>query len=346
LVCVALRRPHEIGVAIAAPSALLLYYWASQRLNRDDVERLFKWICIGGAVAGLIGVLQVVSGIDYKTAINGYVIPDRFQSAPQWFLHYFSVHNERAMGTRSHPLTYAECLIPPFFLFLNAGIEAWRAPSRKWGCVLPALIAALFVAGGMIASQSRGVWAGVMVGFVVYAWAQGRRFFVGAMAAGLTLGALGFALAPSTVKGRLLSVVSSSAGSAGVQGRKQTRYEMWSQAWEQVERHPLAGVGYGGVALRVKQPMDPEPRIWTETHNMYLQALLETGLVGLGLFVWVLFLGWRTIDASAWRAPLLGLFAAFLIAGLTESWTHDKEVAMLFWLLIGCAAAPRSRAEI
>ncbi len=343
VVCVAVVRPRDVWSAVSAPSALALFYWASQCLENDDVETLMKWICIGAAVAGVWGVLQAASGIKFVSAINGYEMPERFRSWPVWALHYSSLHNDRAMGSRSHPLTYSECLMPGFFLLLYFGQRAWKERARKTGLLLAIVCGLAGIAGGMIASQSRGVWAGVSVGFVVYAMMLGRRFFISTLAIGAVAAGVLFAAAPSSVKGRLLSVVSSQAGSVGDQWSKQTRYELWTQAWEQVKAHPFMGVGFDGVALRVKQPMDPEPRIWTETHNIYLQDLLETGLIGFGLFIWVLFIGARMFAEVSMplRPALLGLCAAFLVAGLTESWTHDKEVAMLFWLLIGCAAALR-----
>jgi O-antigen ligase len=347
VLCVMMVRPREWWNAVTGPAALVLFYWASQCLDRDDVETLLKWICWGGAVAGLVGVLQAVSGINWVSAINDYDMPARFRSAPAWFLHYFSLHNNRAMGTRSHPLTYAECLIPAFFLLLHFCFQAWRQRPLRKGTVIARALAVMAVAGGVLASQSRGVWAGLAVGFVAYAFALGRRFFLSAMAAGVIAAGVLFAVAPPSVKGRLLSVVSSSAGTQGDQWSKQTRYELWTRALEQLKTRPLTGVGLNGVALRVKQPMDPAPRIWTETHNLYLQALLETGLVGFGLLLWVLVICARvlwTMPAS-WRPAFGGLFVAFLVAGLTESWTHDKEVSMLFWLLIGCAAALRHSRE-
>src|SRR3954463_13962861 len=42
--CVVAQRPGEWAKAVWAPSALLLFYWASQRLSSDEVDGLFRWM--------------------------------------------------------------------------------------------------------------------------------------------------------------------------------------------------------------------------------------------------------------------------------------------------------------
>jgi O-antigen ligase len=76
---------------------------------------------------------------------------------------------------------------------------------------------------------------------------------------------------------------------------------------------------------------------------MYLQYLLELGFIGLGFFIWILFLIARifwTQDLK-WRPIFLGLLATFLVAGITESWHNDKEITMIFWVMVGCAEVLR-----
>src|SRR5581483_5898202 len=105
-------------------------------------------------------------------------------------------------------------------------VQAWRASRRDWKKIALAAVALAAVAGGIVASQSRGVWMGLIVGFVLYAMLMGRRFFAAAMAAGAAVALLLSVAAPVSMKGRLLSVVSSQAGTVGDQWSKQTRYEI------------------------------------------------------------------------------------------------------------------------
>jgi putative inorganic carbon (HCO3(-)) transporter len=246
-------------------------------------------------------------------------------------------------------LTYAECIMPAFFLLAAFSARFWLERRERRGPLLWSLFGLALVTGGIFVSQSRGVWVGVLLGSALFAALQGRRFFKIYLGAGVVAAVLFFALAPPNVKGRLLSVISVKAGTQGDQWSKQTRFNLWMEAFRQLKERPLTGVGADNVKLEVTHAYEASPRIWTETHNIFIQVLLETGFIGFGLFVWILVcclrLLWRL--RSSWVGPgLLGAFVAFLAAGLTESWLGDKEVAMLFWLLMGCADVLRRREKI
>ena len=72
-----------------------------------------------------------------------------------------------------------------------------------------------------------------------------------------------------------------------------------------------AGVGEGGAALpapRSQRVPDLEQRqpgarqeLWRETHNVELQVLSELGLVGFGIFVWLLVRSGNTLFVT-WNA--------------------------------------------
>jgi O-antigen ligase len=82
-------------------------------------------------------------------------------------------------------------------------------------------------------------------------------------------------------------------------------------------------------------------RVWTETHNVYLQVAVERGVVGLGLFILFLASVGRLLWSVARIQPALwGLFFGFLgllVAGMTESWFNDSEILMCLFFLVGTA---------
>jgi O-antigen ligase len=149
------------------------------------------------------------------------------------------------------------------------------------------------------------------------------------------------------MKGRMMSVVSNTQGTSGDQQSKSTRLSLWKQSWEAMQIRPLTGVGLKGVAFSVPDPISGVRSDWSETHNNFLQVGVETGWIGLGLFIWIVFLIARLIvrhPHSEIKSALAALCVALLIAGLTESWLADKEVAMIFWYFVGWAAASRREA--
>lgn len=79
----------------------------------------------------------------------------------------------------------------------------------------------------------------------------------------------------------------------------QQRIFKWATALEMIEEHPFLGVGIGGVKVnyalyqaQVKErfPLALQSTSESRIHNEYLQIGSETGLTGLGIFLWAIFL--------------------------------------------------------
>ena len=121
--------------------------------------------------------------------------------------------------------------------------------------------------------------------------------------------------------------------------------------WNLAKAHPLTGVGPGrfqdayleeegrllGLAAYAHEPY----RFTADIHDDWLQVLAESGWVGLGLFVGVFGMAWR----SAWRrrstlgAALVGLLAAFAVQALFHFPLGIQGSALLFWGALGLCAA-------
>jgi O-antigen ligase len=122
------------------------------------------------------------------------------------------------------------------------------------------------------------------------------------------------------------------------------RLGLWTRSIELIRDNPWVGVGPGraripAAALRWGGSLPDE--IWTEMHNIYLQAAVERGLVGLGFFLWFLAAAGRALWRAQARDPALaGVFwgfVALLLAGMTESWFNDSEVVMSLYFALGTA---------
>jgi O-antigen ligase len=158
------------------------------------------------------------------------------------------------------------------------------------------------LAAGLAATQSRaGLLAAALacVAALVVQRGRGRLYAAALISLVVGVGALWFTANPEAWQ----RISSFDDGGNG-------RSDLWLVAWRMTQDHPLAGVGIGDFPLRsaayVREPGSLEyVRLIAErphvVHNTYLQVLVETGIIGLGLFVAVVL----ACMAAAWRASRL-----------------------------------------
>lgn len=133
------------------------------------------------------------------------------------------------------------------------------------------------------------------------------------------------------------------------------RIAVYRNSLRMIQAHPFIGVGTNTYMKNYKNFKEsPEYRniVTPDTmyaHNMYLHMAAEIGLVGLGIFFWLLFKLfrlmkdlYRSLPDKYLKVIALGLTActiAFLINGLTESSFFYSRVAMIFWYNAGFCLA-------
>jgi len=129
------------------------------------------------------------------------------------------------------------------------------------------------------------------------------------------------------------------------------RIAVYRNALNMIKAHPVIGVGAGAFMKSYKKYKEfPEYRnVVTldemKAHNNFLHMAAEIGLVGFGIFVWMLYKlfmecinTYRHLDDKFFKVILLSLSASlisFLINGLTESSLYYSRVAIIFWYLVG-----------
>jgi putative inorganic carbon (hco3(-)) transporter len=119
------------------------------------------------------------------------------------------------------------------------------------------------------------------------------------------------------------------------------RWSLWQGAFELFASHPILGVGAGNFGESAMEHSETvvahsarKDEVAGVAHNMFLSVASELGLVGLILFVGVLFFVFTAAVSIAQRSDLgtgiiLGLIV-FMLAGMTLSWESHKIVYILF----------------
>lgn len=291
------------------------------------------------AIQALIGIWQF--GIRGDGPEHFLILDDRFY---------------RAYGTFEQPNPYGGFIgmTLPLAVGLTLGALAlWVEPIKKtWEAHRPVnlrrlrtaitnrhffpllgmLLLSILLLTALLMSWSRGAWLGFGTAALVLLFAWPRKIWIGA---GLALGsvllaliALRFNLLPAAVASRLtgftefvqtFDVRGVDINSANYSVME--RLAHWQTAQEMARFHPWLGIGWGNY-----EPVYPGyalinwPLALGHAHNIYLNQLAETGIIGLStyLLLWIVvfWLTWRVIRQASdtWQRSL-GI-------GLLGSWTH------------------------
>ena len=121
----------------------------------------------------------------------------------------------------------------------------------------------------------------------------------------------------------------------------------WQAALSMIRDYPLLGVGYGKrsyARLFEKYKQHPDVEKWAHAHNTFLQVAVETGLLGLAVFVWlvatIFYHGLATffrLTKSYEKSTLCGIVAGLSALVIHGQITHfyKLEIALLLWVVVG-----------
>jgi O-antigen ligase len=119
------------------------------------------------------------------------------------------------------------------------------------------------------------------------------------------------------------------------------RWSTWQGALDVTASHPILGVGAGNfseAAIEYSESVQEHSAEAGEvnglTHNIFLSVASQLGLVGLILYLGIVFFLFKTAVPIAQRPGLeTGIFlglVVFMIAGMTLPWENEKIVYVLF----------------
>ena len=253
----------------------------------------------GGISQGLLGLYQFVNGI-----------------GPEWFV--ILGRFMRASGSFRQPNPYAGYLGLTLPVAASLTLWGWRrvlqAPDRGlheilWTTYYSA--ATVIIAVGILASWSRGAWLGAVAGVAVVVVLRSRRAaavsgsVLVAVSVAIFLGSVNPQWIPAPIAKRLQDIPAT-VGIGNVLDQPLTddnfavveRIAHWVAALRMWEGAPWLGVGPGNYATvypTVRLPLWEDPL--GHAHNIYLNVLAETGLLGLVAYLTL----WICVALWVWR---------------------------------------------
>jgi O-antigen ligase len=257
-----------------------------------------------------------------------------------------SAEAARLTGGIGNPNELATILVAALTLGIGLAAVLRGSPILR----LMAIGAVVICTAGVFLTGSRGGLVALAVAMLAFLLTGSRfrgRFLLVAIT--LTFATVGYYthIASPETRERLADVESGSG-----------RTDVWEIGWRMVEAKPVVGVGGGNFeAVSPSYLLEPGSIERAEffigsapkaTHNSYLEIWAELGVIGLGLFLFILVFG-LSAAYKAMRAFSRGgdvrmetmsravcvAFAAVMAADFFGSRQYDKEL----WILLGLSAA-------
>jgi putative inorganic carbon (HCO3(-)) transporter len=184
---------------------------------------------------------------------------------------------------------------------------------------------------------SRGGYVGVLGGLVVLGLMKDRKYLVLVAALLLTWQTV----VPNAVRERILMTYDDGQ----VESSANERLQLWEDAFTIIPEHPLLGTGFNTYRL-LGRSAD-----YLDTHNYYVKVTVETGFVGLALFLYLLWLMlregmalFRTARDPFYQRLGLGLIAVIVCTVLVnffgDRWMYQQITAYM-WTYLGLVTRAR-----
>ncbi|MDD2752094.1 MAG: O-antigen ligase family protein [Candidatus Omnitrophica bacterium] len=322
-----LRDSLRGGVLRLLQYVFIFFAVAAEVKDKALIKKIFYAIALGALLSSLDALWQVITGHDF---IRGY----------EPILNIGLLRATAAFKESNMLGIYLSALAPLVF-----GITLYFFTKGKkflFGIISLVIMAAIAL------TYSRPTLLAIYVVFLFFTWVKKQKYFFISLIILMLISPL---IAPKAVKNWAKEVNYNPLRFMC----NDDRIAVYRNSMHMIKAHPLIGVGANAFMKSYKKYKEyPEYRnVITldemKAHNIYLHLAGEIGLLGLGIFFWLLYklfsFAKRTYQATQDHflkivtLSLIACLIAFLVNGLTESSLSYSRVAMLFWYLAGLLCA-------
>jgi len=297
---------------------------------------------------GVVSFILAAIAITALLAVSAFIFDWRLIAGPGVEAGYGYI---RMAGTFGSPIICANFMACGILIALSLLLAA----KQLWKRVFFLALIALFASVDLLAF-TRSVWIGTLIGIFAVAWSEGPRLHLRFL---FTFGFLlpiivvvPFLLLPSDA---VLSIAASRLEQNTVNDT--VRMDRWEEGWQRASAtstslvfgRGLGGVGPpAGIAFRIRHPGIRDQwtlaKYYLETESWIFHLLNEVGLVGLGLYLLVVF---ETLfrsdlkssnispDLLPWKRGLRAALYSLLVSNIFLPSLGAWSVSALSWTLIG-----------
>ncbi len=305
---------------------MLFYYVAFQLLDTETKWRsaLLSFLLVAACV-GLYGVYQNFAGV---SSTASWVDKEMFEQI-----------KVRVYSTFDNPNVLGEFLV--MMIPISLAI-IWKSKTDGQKALYTGI--ALCLGACMIFTWSRGAWLGVLLATMLFLLIMDKRWsllmVVGILMIPVLLGT------DNPIANRLLSIGNTKDTSTAY------RVSIWQASLRMIGDFGISGIGIGSDAFSMIYPRYAlaGANFALHAHNLFLQILVESGIVGiLSFLLMIIAFIRRSFSLSVYQnrnrfsaalciaicAGILG----FLFQGLTDNVWYNYKMVLIFWIMLSLASS-------
>jgi O-antigen ligase len=197
---------------------------------------------------------------------------------------YNAVNVGRVESTFVHPNAFASYLA--IIIVLAVALTPYFTGRSRQALVVVAVVASPL----LLFTYARGAWVALYVALLIIGLAQSKWLVIGLLA-----GALLVVFTVPSVSARLGDLSKTKSTTAGVNDPNSLswRVSYWGRVIPLAKPNPITGIGFDMVLHTTPEKLPP--------HNDFVQAYVETGVIGLVAFLALLVAIWADLRAAARR---------------------------------------------
>lgn len=291
---------------------LFSYYMFFESMSEEEAVKLKKIIYIVSIIAFFIGIIQYFN--------PGFSIPGKWVDANQFKL------NKRIYSTFFNPNIFG------FYINLLIISACGNLDFKKINLSL-----AVFLMGisCLFLTFSRTSWISLIASLLIASIFNKKYLKYAAI-----VSAVMFGMDYVFGIGRL------NPSSAASDSSFLYRIEIWKACIQIIKDNPLTGIGFGTLFKHISAYSTVVKTNIEHCHNIYIQSLTETGIIGFGIFSFIIFKSAATIikniktaqDNQIWITAFIILSMA-LIHGLVDSVLLTPQILLIMSMYAGVLKA-------
>ena len=319
----------SLQIALLVISFMLFYFVVvnsiTTRKQLDVILGLFVGVAL---IVSLYGIYQ-------------YLFAGTFASSSFLDKEMFQDITTRVSGTFDNPNVMGEYLllaIPIAFSYLFS--------QKGWLKKVIALGVIGIMAVCLALTYSRGCYLGLVVCIGVFLLLINLKFIL-LFLAGII--AMPFVL-PKSIMNRLTSIGNTEDSSTSY------RISIWKGAINMIKDYWYRPIGQGTAAFNSIYPLYSYNGVGAEhTHNLFLQLLIETGIVGFITFIGLIFKFYQYLFSglkickdrilSVRLIAFVSGMTGFIIQSLFDNTWYNNRIILIFWMFIALAIVTRNFIE-